>query len=227
MTDELRSDIIQWDIRSWSKALALWDSEIDWSSVQNSLELGGREGGLSLWIAMKGKLVVCSDLHDVKTTAEPLHLKYQVDHLITYQDIDATAIPYENHFDIIAFKSIIGGIGTNDNPARQQHVFREIYRALKPGGKLLFAENLIASPFHQGLRKKFVNWGNSWRYISVAEMRGFLTDFSKVTLKTTGVLATFGRNELQRNILSGADRLLFNRIFPERWKYISYGIAVK
>ena len=35
--------------------------------------------------------------------------------LIIYQDIDATNIPYENYFDIIVFKSIIGGIGRNNN----------------------------------------------------------------------------------------------------------------
>ncbi len=154
MTKELTKDIIQWDIKSWSKALGYWDSNIDWSKVQNGLELGGRQGGLSLWLALKGKQTICSDLKD---TAEPLHLRYNVTSLIEYQDIDATNIPYENHFDIKVFKSIIGGIGRNYNYEIQQKVFKEIYKALKPGGKLLFAENLIASSVHQKLRKKFVN----------------------------------------------------------------------
>lgn len=227
MANDLTKDIIQWDVKSWSKALAYWDENINWDKVQNGLELGGREGGLSLWMALKGKKVVCSDLENVKSTAEPLHTRYKVNELITYQDIDATNIPYENHFDIIVFKSIIGGIGRDDNYEIQEKVFKEIYKALKPGGKLLFAENLIASPFHQQLRKRFVKWGNAWRYISLNEMKTFLSDFSSVEINTTGVMATFGRNENQRNTLSKFDKIILNKIAPDKWKYISYGIAEK
>ncbi|MBK8846127.1 MAG: class I SAM-dependent methyltransferase [Bacteroidetes bacterium] len=227
MTKELTKDIIQWDIKSWSKALSYWDSNIDWNEIKNGLELGGREGGLSLWLALKGLTVVCSDLNDVHTTAQPLHVRHNVSSHVKYQDIDATNIPYENYFDIIVFKSIIGGIGRNDKVEIQQKVFKEIYKALKPGGKLLFAENLIASPFHQQLRKRFVNWGSSWRYVSIKEMKEFLNDFSYCDIHTTGVLGTFGRNESQRTLLSTIDQLILNRICPANWKYIIYGIAEK
>lgn len=227
MTQKRIKDIIQWDVKSWYKALSYWESNIVWDKVQNGLELGGREGGLSLWLALKGKTVVCSDLKEVKETAERLHLQYDITSLITYQDIDATDIPYENYFDIIVFKSIIGGIGRNDNLEIQQKVFDEIYKALKPGGKLLFAENLKASSFHQRVRKRFVNWGSSWRYVSINEMREFLKDFSSCEIKTTGIFGTFGRNERQRNLLSTMDRLILNKICPENWKYICYGIAEK
>ena len=227
MKKELIKDIIQWDIKSWSKALLYWENNIAWDKIQNGLELGGREGGLSLWLALKGKMTICSDLKDVKNTAEQLHLRYNITSLVNYQDIDATDIPYNNHFDIIVFKSIIGGIGRNDNYEIQQKVFKEIYKALKPGGKLLFAENLIASPFHQRMRKRYVNWGASWRYVSVKEMKEFLKDFSFCDIKTAGVLGTFGRNESQRNLLSTIDELILNKICPENWKYITYGIAEK
>lgn len=227
MANDLTKDIIQWDVRSWSKALAYWDKNIDWDNVENALELGGREGGLSLWMALKGKTIVCSDLDNVKATAQPLHVRYKVNDLVTYQDIDATNIPYENHFDIIVFKSIIGGIGRNDNSQIQEKVFKEVYKALKPGGKLLFAENLIASPFHQRLRRKFVKWGSEWRYVSLDEMKGFLSDFSAVEINTTGVMATFGRSEFQRNTFSKFDELILNKISPNNWKYITYGIAEK
>lgn len=227
MTNNLTKDIIQWDVRSWSKALAYWDENIDWNNVQKTLELGGHEGGLSLWMALKGKSVICSDLENVKSSAEPIHTKYKVNDLITYQDIDAANIPYENHFDIIVFKSIIGGIGRNDNYDIQERVFKEIHKALKPGGKLLFAENLIASSLHQKLRKKFVKWGSAWRYVSLDEIKDFLSDFSAVEIKTTGVMATFGRNENQRNMFSKLDELILNKISPNKWKYITYGIAEK
>ncbi|MEZ4890454.1 MAG: methyltransferase domain-containing protein [Crocinitomicaceae bacterium] len=227
MKRELAKDIIQWDIKSWSKALRYWESQIDWGKIKNGLELGGREGGLSLWLALKEKDVVCSDLKDVQKSAEKLHIRHNVTSRIIYQDIDATNIPYENYFDIIVFKSIIGGIGRNDKHENQQQVFKEIYKALKPGGKLLFAENLIASPFHQQLRKRFVNWGSSWRYVSIEEMKDFLKDFSSIKMQTTGVLGTFGRNEIQRNLLSTVDELILNKVCPNNWKYIAYGVAEK
>lgn len=227
MTEDLKKDIIQWDIKAWSKALDYWDSTIDWSTVQNGLELGGRKGGLSLWLALKGIPTVCSDLKDVRSTAEAFHQKYDTASLITYQDIDATEIPYENQLDVIVFKSIIGGIGSKEDNEIKHLVFSQIHKALRPGGKLLFAENLVASPFHRFLRKRFVNWGDHWRYISIHEMNEFLKDFSSVELKTTGVLGTFGRTERQRNFLSSIDKLILNRICPQSWKYITYGVAVK
>lgn len=227
MTKEIVKDIIQWDVVSWKKALDFWDQNIDWDSVNTGLELGGREGGLSLWLGLKGVDTICSDLKDVKNTANALHLKHSITSKIQYQDIDATNIPYENHFDVIVFKSIIGGIGSNDNYENQKKVFDEIYKALKPGGKLLFAENLIGSRIHQKVRKRFVNWGNSWRYPSIDEMNELMKDFSSIEMKTNGVLATFGRNEKQRNFLSSIDNSILNRICPSSWKYISYGIAVK
>ena len=227
MTKELTKDIIQWDVKSWSKALSYWDSKVEWNKIQHSLELGGREGGLSLWLALKGKSVVCSDLKDVQKTAEQLHKRHHVSTWITYQDIDATNIPYEEYFDLIVFKSIIGGIGRNDNYKNQHKVFKEIYKALKPGGKLLFAENLAASAVHRRLRKRFVQWGSSWRYVSLDEMEEFLSDFSYYDIKTTGLLGTFGRTERQRNVLSAVDDLVLNKICPDRWKYICYGIAEK
>ena len=227
MQEQLTKDIIQWDVKSWSKALFFWDKNIDWTSVQNGLELGGREGGLSLWLALKGVKVVCSDLSDSATIARPLHLKHGVASLVTYEDIDATNIPYSSHFDVIVFKSIIGGVGRDNHPEKQAKAFAEIYKALKPGGKLLFAENLVASPLHQSLRKKFVRWGRSWRYVSISELKSLMKDFSSVEIEATGFLSALGRSERQRNLLAATDQLLLNNVLPENWKYIAYGIATK
>jgi hypothetical protein len=58
-------------------------------------------------------------------------------------------------------------------------------------------------------------------------MENFLKYFSSYYLKTTGVLGTFGRNEVQRNVLSTLDELVFNKVCPDSWKYITYGIAEK
>lgn len=227
MNKELTKDILQWDTASWSKALTYWDKEVDWSNVRTGLELGGREGGLSLWLALKGVETVCSDLENTEATAQALHERHKVTKLIKYQDIDATNIPYENHFDVIVFKSIVGGIGRDNNIAMQRKVFEQMHKALKPNGKLLFAENLIASPLHQRLRKRFIKWGDSWRYVSITEMNDFLKIFSSYKVEATGFLGALGRSESQRQMLAKADKAILNSVVPNNWKYISYGIAVK
>jgi 2-polyprenyl-3-methyl-5-hydroxy-6-metoxy-1,4-benzoquinol methylase len=227
MQQEVTKDILQWDVKSWSKVLTYWDTQIDWSKVENGLELGARQGGLSLWLALKGKNVICSDLENIEITAEQLHSQYNFKSLIQYQNIDATAIPYENYFDIIVFKSIIGGIGRTGDSEKQQLVFDQIYKALKPGGKLLFAENTIASPMHQFLRKSFTEWKDYWEYLSVQQIGQFLTSYSSAEIKTTGFLGTLGRNENQRSFFASLDNLFFNKVCPTNWKYIAFGIAEK
>jgi SAM-dependent methyltransferase len=223
----VKKAILQWDVPSWNTALEFWNNHISWDKTDLCLELGSREGGLSLWCALHGKKTTCSDLGDVRKTAEPLHRQYGVTDLISYESINATEIPYENHFDLILVKSIIGGIGSNDRIELQQAVFDSIYNALKPGGKLVFAENLAASPLHRIMRRRFTNWGASWRYITLPETEQFLKRFHKKEIRVTGFAATFGRNEKQRNGLHFFDRFLFNFITPRSWKYIVYGVAEK
>lgn len=220
-------EIIQWDVRAWKKALNYWEDNVDWSKVNTALELGAREGGLSLWLSKKGIETTCSDYENAEKTALPLHTKHDSELRIHYQDIDATNIPYENHFDVIVFKSIIGGIGKGDNREIQKKVFDEIYKALKPGGTLLFAENLTSTRLHQKLRARHNKWGDYWRYLSLKDLNYFLEKFNSKTVKTTGILGTLGRNEKQKSLLSRIDELSLNHITPSNWKYIGYGIAKK
>jgi len=226
MEKQLMRDIIQWDIRSWSKAILFWEEKINWSGINTCMEIGAREGGLSLWLALKGKQVICSDI-SISKQAEQLHAKYKVSGKIEYEVIDATAIPYEDYFDVIVFKSVLGGIGRNDNYALQEQAIKEMCKALKPGGKLLFAENLRASPLHGFLRKTFQHWGGKWRYLSLPEINALMKEFSSLDVETTGFLSLFGNNESLRNKLATADEKLFNKLIPEHWHYIAYGIAEK
>lgn len=221
------NDIIQWDVRSWKKALHFWEKNVLLDPGKKGLELGGREGGLSLFLACQGMQVTCSDLEMVEDKAAPLHRKYGVNGQIQYMDIDATNIPFENHFDVIVFKSIIGGIGRNGNKTIQKKVFEQIFKALKPGGLLLFAENLAGSPAHKFFRKKFVRWGNEWRYLTLDEIQEFLTPFADVKVMANGCLAAFGRSEFQRRTLSYIDDGLVNFIVPGNWKYIAMVSARK
>jgi SAM-dependent methyltransferase len=195
MKQELIQDIIQWDVRSWSKILPYWEQQVDWKSVHQCLEIGGREGGLSLWLGLKGKQTLCSDLKNTEETAARLNAKYQLGPVVTYEDINATSIPYENHFDLIVFKSILGGIGYGGDKAEQQKVFDQIHKALKPGGKVLFAENLTATLLHCQLRKRFVKWGSGWRYVSVQEMQEFLDKFSSADIRIHRNIRKIGKTK--------------------------------
>ena len=227
MDKKLLAEIIQWDIRNWAQALEFWDRTVDWDKVHTCLELGARDGGLSLWLALKKKAVVCSDMENNRRFAREYHEKYKLDSYIEYATLDATNIPFENHFDIITFKSVLVNIGWGDDRQRQQATIDQIHKALKPGGKVLFAENLTGSPLHRFVRKRCVHWGASCRYVTTDEMRSFLRRFSRCDMRTTGVLGVFGRTERQRNILSAMDHALLNRVTPERWRYLVYGIAEK
>ncbi|MGD9722102.1 MAG: class I SAM-dependent methyltransferase [Pirellulales bacterium] len=224
---QIVDDVIQWDVRNWSEALRFWDQNIDWSAVHHCLEVGSKTGGLALWFALHHKPTVCSDITDTAHVARQHHQKYPLDPPMSYEIIDATEIPYENHFDLVAFKSVLGGIGGNGRKDLQQRAIDEIYKALRPGGKLLFVENLTGSYMHQWVRRRFLEWGDWWRYVTRDEMREFLRRFARVELRTTGVLSTFGRSERQRSILGAIDQAVLKRVTPPRWHYLTYGYAEK
>jgi SAM-dependent methyltransferase len=210
------ADIVQWDVSTWGQAVRCWERFV--TVRGRCLEVGAREGGLALWMACQGGEVLCSDLWGSERRARPLHQRYGV--TIAYEDIDATAIPYRAHFDCIAFKSLLGGLGTLE---RQQAAMRSIYDALKPGGQLLFAENLSASWLHRAARAR--SRAFTWRDVALAELRDMLANYSEVHLQTTGLLAAFG-DERRRPQLASLDRLL-TPIIPPRWRYVAFGFARK
>lgn len=220
-------DILAWDVRSWNRALSFWEEQTDWTGVQYALELGANRGGLSLWLASKGLSVLCTDLEHVQENASPLHQRFGLQHLIEYTNLDATQLSFENTFDVVVFKSMLGALDRKGDGSTQAQTVAAMHRALKPGGYLLFAENLVGSPLHRWLRKRWVSWGSSWRYPHLHEMQKWLHPFDEVHLHTTGVLATLGRSEAQRNALARADEWLFNRMCPQSWHYIAYGVARK
>ena len=227
-TNAFINSVIEWDIINWFCCLDFWEKEIEFTkSRKTCLEIGTRSGGLSLWMALKGCDVICSDLYKPRLNTYALHDKYGVSNNIKYEIIDVTNIAYSNYFDIIIFKSVLGAVGKGNNKDLQMKAISEIYKALKPGGALLFAENCTGSALHHFMRKKFITWGQYWRYISVEELKGFLAQFSSYKYITVGFLGCFGRNEKQRMLLGKMDKILFNRVVPESWKYIIIGVALK
>jgi len=222
------AEFIEWDVRNWSAALDFWLAHTNQNiSTCSALELGSRNGGLSLWMALQGAHVVSSDINMPSDAASRLHEAHGVSHLIGYEAIDAMNIPYTMKFDVVVFKSMLGAIGRLGGKPGQALAVKEMYKALRKGGELFFAENLIGSAAHQYLRKKFVTWGNTWRYVSIAEMEEFLQPFARVQYRTFGFVGTLGRSEPQRNLLGILDKAVFNIAMPEHWKYIIVGVARK
>ena len=219
------SDFVEWDVRNWSAALDFWRANSGKRLAEcRVLEIGADYGGLSLWLASQGARVVSSDLYGVRREAVERHRQSDFGHLIEHRAIDAARIPHREEFDVVVFKSVLGFF---DAKERQAQVLREIHRALKPGGELYFAENLVASPVHMFFRRRAVKWGRSWRYVTIEEMREFLAPFAETRLRTNGFAGTFGRTETQRRLLALTDRLIFDRLVPARWQYILAGVARK
>jgi len=220
-------DIIDWDVATWSRALFFWDRHLGDIAGKRVLEIGANHGGLSLHFALKGCDVVCSDLDGPPQSAIELHDKYKVKERIQYESINATNITFaDSTFDVVCFKSVLGGIGRGDRYDRQQQTINEIHRILKPGGRLLFAENLVASAIHRYVRRKYVPWGKDWRYVTLDELAALMDSFSQVELSAHGFLAAFGRSESQRTLLHKFDTIL-DSLLIDRVKYVAVGCAVK
>ena len=220
------ADIVQWDIENWGQCIPFWDDVLSQKKNMLCLELGARNGGLSLLAALYGHHCVCSDIEDPMPIALPHHKKYQVENLITYKTIDIADIPYKNTFDVVLIKSVLPTMVTFDKAKMQPRAVDEIYNCLKPGGYFLFAENLEASPLHHFARKKFVSWAGKTRYLRLEELPAMLNKFSNIELKTSGFSGAFGRNETQRHLLAKTDRFT-EKIIPDKWKYLVFGKARK
>lgn len=191
--DDFDKSVIGWDLVTWKCALAFWEEHLpkDLSGTR-SLEVGCGRGGLSLWLAKKNSQVVCSDLSDPQPKAHSLHDFWGVSERIRYEAIDALSIPYEDEFDLVVFKSVLGGLGAEDHIDRIQQSLQQMHKALKPGGRLMFAENLN-TPFHHFLRTAFVRWGRRWNYLGRDELLASLPSFSKIEYGSTGFSGYWGR----------------------------------
>lgn len=222
------ADIIEWDIPNWSVALRYWakNTKYDFPSI-HALEIGSRHGGLSLWAALNGATVLCTDLLGPSDEAIEKHVKFNVSHSIKYEALNALDIPYLGKFDVVFFKSVLGGVGRSDGLRNQAKAINEIHKSLTKGGELWFAENLTASPVHQYFRERYVKWSTNWRYMTIQEINNLLSVFSEVKYITVGFLGTLGQNSLQRCILGRLDRMGVDRLVTEAWRYIMIGIAKK
>jgi ubiquinone/menaquinone biosynthesis C-methylase UbiE len=219
-------DIVQWDVKTWSRTLKFWEKHLDFHTGLSVLAIGEREGGLSLWLAKKGLKVNCTDYNAFPESTQKMHLENNVQELISYdQGVDVTDLSRykEGQFDIVVFKSVIGVLSEKE---RQKQALDEMRRVLKPGGTLIFAENLLGTRLHVLLRKKFIRWNSYWRYLNLKDDQDLFMDFSVKKFKTTGFTANFGRSEKQRSFLATMDAAVL-WVIPKRWRYVLFGVLVK
>jgi ubiquinone/menaquinone biosynthesis C-methylase UbiE len=224
--DDLKT-YLEWDYLAWGEALKYWDDMLPESLTDKKvLELGGRNGGLSIYFAKKGASVTCSDINGPSSVAIQKHKELNLKN-VKYENIDATNIPFKDEFDYIVFKSILGGIGYNDNIEAQSKAIHSCFNALKPNGKLLFAENGKASILHQILRKKATAWGGQWRYLTFNELNLFLNkNFKRYNINSFGFFSIFTRSLFFKKVFYYIDKS-FAILIPKTRKYILYGIAEK
>ena len=223
---EILKDIVQWDIKTWAKALPFWENNVAIKKEMKALAIGEREGGMSLWLALKGVNVTCTDYNDFPEETSQLHKRHKVNEKIAYdKGVDVTDLSMypKNSFDIVVFKSVLGALSKKE---RQQKAFDEMRRVLKPGGAILFAENSKGSKLHVFLRKKFIKWNSYWRYLDYNKDQDLFASFSSVKLTTKGVFATFGRSEKQRKALATFDSII-HPILPPSLNYVIFGVLTK
>lgn len=218
------NDIFEWDVINWSKALDFWKLDERQIKDKKILTIGERNGGITLFFSLLQGKVTSTDLNGITNKGKELHKSYKVDNRIEYGDADVMKLPFENNsFDIVSFKSVLGGLRDRN---KQIIAVSEIYRVLKPGGILYFAENLKASKLHQLLRKKFVRWGDSWLYLDYDEKEIIFSKFKTKYFSSYGFLAIFGYFKVIKSILSYCDKFI-NPTIPSSKRYILFGKCIK
>jgi ubiquinone/menaquinone biosynthesis C-methylase UbiE len=220
------ADYFEWDVRLWSQAMKYWEPLLEKSRGGQALEIGSRRGKLASMLAIHYEYnVVATDLKFSDGAIAEIQNKLLPNQHISFEKMDCRSLTFpNNYFDIVVFKSVLGALGTLEG---QVSAFHEIYRVLKPGGALLFAENLKASFIHQYLRKKYrSHYSLNWRYLTIPEFENQLKRFSVHAFSTAGFLTTLFKKEGYKKIVSIIDRgILF--LIPRNCRYIIYGTAVK
>ena len=215
---------LDWDIPNWSRALTFLDkhkqNKFDGKKV---LEIGANNGTLSVWAAINGAQVICSDIDGPSEFAEKRINQLKLKN-VDFEYLDVLNLVYKNEFDFILFKSLLGGIGRKNCIEKQVLVMKKINQALIPGGECLFIENMKGLWFHQFYRNRYGAGKNDWHYPSLKEFNQFSKLFNKVSYRTFGFIGV--NNFPLKNIRAKLDPYLEHIIHPN-WNYIYAGIFRK
>jgi len=185
ITNPNEKNIFRWDTSNWSNTLQLWNKSINESFDDlKVLELGAGDGSLSIWSCNLGGDVICSDLSFTDEKINTIKAQINNNQKIVFENINILDIPYTDYFDVILFKSVLGGLRSHN---KQKLAFKQIHKALKNNGKLLFCENMNSTYFHQYFRSK-KPWGHYWRYPSFNEFIDLSKPFRIIDYETYGLI---------------------------------------
>jgi len=216
---------LQWDEMAWSECLSLFGDIVKKQGITNGLEIAANKGGMSLFFANEfGISMRCTDLNNPEPQCQTIIALLQDPNMIVFDGLDALQMKLsDNSVDMLIFKSFLGGMRTYEN---QQKAAHEIYRVLKHGGVLLFAENLRGSCLHRFLRKTFIKWGLNWRYMQLDELHILFGNYKIKKIKSFGYFSAFSKMEFLRPAFYYLDKVL-DFLIPASSKYIGYGFAIK
>ena len=129
---------------------------------------------------------------------------------------------YEGKFDIITFKSVLGGIGSYGNIEREKKVVEAVKFMLKDNGYLILIENMQATWLHKVLREHFSGCGRRWHYHTDNDIENLFSekDFMLEKKAHYGFLVLLGgKCETARRFLGYVD-YFFDLLLPEKAKYV-------
>jgi len=224
------SDAFVWDARNWSKATEFWDRQIDGLRGKKGLEIGAYKGGITLLFALNGADMTCSDTIASQDKARQFHSLYNLKRSPKYIKKDVLELDEIDQYDFVVFKSVMGEVGKNGCSENIEKAFSNIHKALKPGGKLFFCENLRASPLHMLYRKLHVSketpWRSYWNYETPAFYKNALSPFSVVAQKSYGLFGEMGKTPIVVSMLGAIGRIIAP-IVPPSARYILFCVATK
>ena len=233
LTSEVWNDAVEWDRPTWRRAFKHWEQHLDshLGPTADAVEIGGKRGGGSLFLSYRyGISVACSDLGGPDPDARVIHARHGVDGLIHYTDLDATKLALPDAcMDVVMFKSVLGSIGRALGPDGLQAAVSEMARVLRPGGVLLFAENLVATRVHQFFRVRLRHWAGDWHYLDLGELECLLKkEFSEVEIASTGIFALFAPNRphIAKTVLAWIDARIERHTKPSS-RYLAHGVAFR
>lgn len=233
MNTQLKQDIIEWDVPNWSHLLKLWQPLLDALPRDSKvLAIGERNGGISLWLALQGFHVLCTDRQGPTQQARDLHKRYGVEDKIAYCNFDLVNTEhFDTTYDIIIMKSVLGGVkeqygnAASRTDATRQKAIDNIYKLLNPEGVFLSADNLQGNMFLR-LIKRLKKKQSGWHYFSIEELNDLCKQFSSVCMQSFGIIPS----KFSIPILNKAAYIINSflwQLLPKNSGYIAFTMARK
>jgi len=113
---------LEWDVYNWARALETLEEYLIDGNQGLTLEIGGRHGGLSLLLAHHDWKVHCTDLNGHSEKAKSLHASQSGSQEIQYRTLDILNPDCAERYDLIVFKSVMGGVSAGSDEARNRMI---------------------------------------------------------------------------------------------------------